>query len=235
MTYEEIMIKLEELGSEQTKKIYQNHGVKEPYFGVKIGDLKKIVRFVKKDHELALKLFESGNHDAMYLAGLSVNPKLMPKETLQNWAKQAYWYMIAEYTVAQVTAESGFALELAREWMESEEEMIAVCGWSTYANYLSITPDENLDVEEIRSLLNQVRNTIHEERNRVRYVMNSFVLAVGTYVEELNEEAKQVAEAIGKVHVDVGNTACKVPLAIDYIKKVEAKNRVGMKRKTCIC
>nr|WP_144923289.1 DNA alkylation repair protein [Paenibacillus bovis] len=235
MTYEEIMIKLEELGSEQTKKIYQNHGVKEPYFGVKIGDLKKLVKFVKKDHELALKLFESGNHDAMYLAGLSVNPNLMTKETLQNWAKQAYWYMVAEYTVAQVTAESDFALELAREWMESEEEMIAVSGWSTYANYLSITPDENLDVEEIRTLLNQVRNTIHEERNRVRYVMNSFVLAVGTYVEELNEEAKQVAEAIGKVHVDVGNTACKVPLAIDYIKKVEAKNRVGMKRKTCIC
>lgn len=235
MTYEEIMIKLEELGSEQTKKIYQNHGVKEPYFGVKIGDLKKLVKFVKKDHELALKLFESGNHDAMYLVGLSVNPNLMTKETLQNWAKQAYWYMVAEYTVAQVTAESDFALELAREWMESEEEMIAVSGWSTYANYLSITPDENLDVEEIRTLLNQVRNTIHEERNRVRYVMNSFVLAVDTYVEELNEEAKQVAEAIGKVHVDVGNTACKVPLAIDYIKKVEAKNRVGMKRKTCIC
>src|SRR5690606_4522388 len=160
---------------------------------------------------------------------------LMTKETLQNWAQQAYWYMVAEYTVAQVTAESDFALELAREWMESEEEMIAVSGWSTYANYLSITPDENLDVEEIRSLLNQVRNTIHEERNRVRYVMNSFVLAVGTYVEELNEEAKQVAESIGKVHVDVGNTACKVTLAIDYIRKVEATNRVGMKRKTCMC
>src|SRR5690606_29131531 len=118
MTYEEIMIKLEELGSEQTKKIYQNHGVKEPYFGVKIGDLKKLVKYVKKDHDLALKLFESGNHDAMYLAGLSVNPKLMTKETLQNWAQQAYWYMVAEYTVAQVTAESDFALELAREWME---------------------------------------------------------------------------------------------------------------------
>src|SRR5690606_7433377 len=111
----------------------------------------------------------------------------------------------------------------------------AVSGRSTYANYLSITPVENLDVEEIRTVVNQVRNTIHEERDRVRYVMNSFVLAVGTNDEELNEDAKQVAEAIGKVHVDVGNTACKVPLASDYIKKVEAKNRVGMKRKTCIC
>ena len=52
MSYEEIMQKLEELGSEQTKKIYQNHGVREPYFGVKIGELKKLVKYVKKDHQL---------------------------------------------------------------------------------------------------------------------------------------------------------------------------------------
>lgn len=235
MKYEEIMQKLEELGSEQTKKIYMNHGVKEPYFGVKIGDLKKLVKYVKKDHELALKLYQSGNHDAMYLAGLSVNPKHLSKETLQEWVNSAYWYMIAEYTVAQITAESNFALELAREWIQSKEEMVAVTGWSTYSNYISITPDDQLDLMEIRDLLNQVKNTIHDQKNRVRYVMNGFVISVGTYIPELTEEAKQVAEQIGKVHVNVGNTACKVPLATDYIKKVEGMDRVGVKRKTCIC
>ncbi|MFS0862367.1 DNA alkylation repair protein [Fredinandcohnia sp. 179-A 10B2 NHS] len=235
MTYEEIMQKLEELGSGQTKKIYTNHGVKEPYFGVKIGDLKKLVKYVKKDQELALQLYNSGNHDAMYLAGLSVNPKLISKETLQEWAKKAYWYLLAEYTVAGVAAESSYALELAREWMKSEVEMIAVAGWNTYANYLSITPDEELDIQEVKGLLRQVKDTIHDEKNRVRYVMNGFVLSVGCYVKELTEEAKQVAEHIGKVHVDVGNTACKVPMATDYIKKVELKDRVGLKRKTCIC
>lgn len=235
MKYEEIMQKLEELGSDQTKKIYENHGVRESYFGVKIGDLKKLVKYVKKNHELALKLYNSGNHDAMYLAGLSVNPKIISKETLQEWVKQAYWYMLAEYTVAGVAAESNYALELAHDWMKSDEEMIAVAGWNTYANYLSITPDEELDIEEVKDLLNQVKDTIHDERNRVRYVMNGFVLSVGCYVKELTEEAKQVAEHIGKVHVDVGNTACKVPLASDYIKKVEMKERVGLKRKTCIC
>lgn len=235
MKYEEIMQTLEELGSEQTKKIYQNHGVKEPYFGVKIGDLKTLVKHVKKDHELALNLFNTGNHDAMYLAGLSVKPSLMTKETLQAWVKKAYWYMAAEYTVAQVTAESDYALELAREWINAEEEMVAVAGWSTYANYLSITPDNELDIEEIRTLLDRVKNTIHEERNRVRYVMNSFVISVGSYSPELTEEAKRVGESIGKVHVDVGNTACKVPIAKDYINKVETMDRIGKKRKTCIC
>ena len=51
-------------------------------------------------------------------------------------------------------------------------------------------------------MLNQVKSTTHEERNRVRYVMNGFVISVGTYVAELKEEAKRVAESIGKVQVD---------------------------------
>jgi 3-methyladenine DNA glycosylase AlkD len=232
---DEIMGKLAEMGSPQTKKTLLNHGAKEPFFGVKVGDLKKLVKYVKKDHHLALELFNSGNHDAMYLAGLSVNPKVMTKETLEDWAKKANWYLLAEYTVAGVAAESNFALELAREWMKSEEEMVAVCGWSTYANYLSITSDDQLDIEEILTLIHQVETTIHNERNRVRYVMNLFVICVGAYVAALHGEAIKAAEQIGKVHVDVGNTACKVPLATDYIKKIEHRQKIGVKKKTCIC
>ncbi|MBY0123231.1 DNA alkylation repair protein [Bacillus sp. S/N-304-OC-R1] len=235
MKLDEIMKQLEEMGSEQTKKTFLRHGAKEPFFGVKVGDLKKLVKYVKKDHDLALALYETGNHDAMYLAGLSVNPKLMTKEVLQGWVKKAYWYMPAEYTVASVAAESEYALELAKDWMQSEEEMIAVCGWSTYSNYLSITPDEQLDLDEIRGMLKQIEKTIHSERNRVRYVMNGFVISTGAYVQALSEEAKRVAKHIGKVHVDVGNTACKVPLATEYIQKIEDKERIGLKRKTCIC
>ncbi|MNJ62190.1 hypothetical protein D3C77_580200 [compost metagenome] len=171
----------------------------------------------------------------MYLAGLSVNPKAMTKNQLQHWIQQANWYSPAEYTVAGVTAESPFALELARQWMRSEDEMTATCGWSTYANYISITPDEQLDLEEIRQLLHQVQATIHEEQNRVRYTMNSFVIIVGAYVVPLSQEAIQVAKHIGKVHVDVGQTACKVPLAAEYIEKIEQRGKIGVKKKTCIC
>jgi 3-methyladenine DNA glycosylase AlkD len=235
MKLEEVMSKLEELGSEQTKKIYMNHGVKEPFYGVKVGDLKKLVKYVKKDHQLALALYDTGNHDAMYLAGLSVDPKLITKETLKDWVKKAYWYMLAEYTVAGVAAESEYALELAREWMDSPEEMTAVCGWNTFTNYLSIHPDEELDIDEIRSKLNQIELSIHEERNRVRYAMNTFVISVGAYVKELHEEAILVAVKIGKVHVNVGNTACKVPVATQYINKIAQKDKIGIKKKSAIC
>lgn len=235
MTYEQIMDQLEQLGTQQTKNTLINHGAPEPLFGVKIGDMKKLVKYVKKDQQLALQLHDSGNYDAMYLAGLSVKPKLMTKQELQSWVSKAKWYAPAEYTVAWVTAESEFAVELAQEWIQSDNEMVAVCGWSTYANYVSITPDEKLDINELATLLNHVKNVIHSERNWVKYVMNGFVIAVGSYVPALTAEAKAVAEHIGKVHVNVGKTACKVPLATEYIEKVEQKGRIGVKRKTCIC
>lgn len=235
MTVEDIMKKLEAMGSEQTKKTFIRHGAPGPLFGVKIGDLKKLVKDVKKDQALARALYETGNSDAMYLAGLAVNPKLMDKETLQAWAKQANWHALAEYTVAGVAAESPYALELAREWIQSSDEMIATCGWSTYANYISITKDEGLDLEEIRRLLQQIAATIHNEKNRVRYTMNMFVIVVGSYVRPLHEEAVRVAEEIGKVQVHMGQTACKVPDAVPYIEKTVAAGKLGTRKKTCIC
>lgn len=234
-TLEEVMQQLMELGTEQTKTTFMRHGAKEPIDGVKIGDLKKLVKHVKKDQSLALALYETGHSDAMYLAGLSVNPKIMNKEVLQAWVRKANWYMLAEYTVAGVAAESPFAVELAREWINSEDEMIATCGWSTYAGYVSIKPDEEIDINEVRSLLERIKTTIQEEKNRVRYTMNSFVISVAAYVPALHEAAVEVAEYIGKVHIDVGNTACKVPFAPDYIKKIVDRGKIGVKKKTCIC
>ena len=60
-------------------------------------------------------------------------------------------------------------------------------------------------------------------------------IGVGTYVKPLLRKAKQAAKKLGTVEVDMGETACKVPVAVDYIAKVESMGRVGKKRKTIRC
>jgi hypothetical protein len=57
----------------------------------------------------------------------------------------------------------------------------------------------------------------------------------GTYVRGLTDEALRVAERIGRVAVDVGGTACKVPAAAAYIEKVRQRGTIGKKRKTVKC
>ena len=235
MTKDEVMLELSRFGNEQTKKVLTRHGAREPFYGVKVGDLKTIVKKIKTDHQLALELYKTGNSDAMYLAGLIADEKIVSKEELQDWVKGAYWYMLSEYTVPWLAAESPYGWELALEWIESPEEGIASAGWSTLSSVVSLIPDEEMDQDKLVQLLDRIAKKIHQSQNRVRYTMNGFVIAVGSYVSALTDKANVVAASIGKVSVDMGGTACKVPLAKAYIKKMEDKGYIGMKRKAARC
>lgn len=235
MTLDEVMSELKSMGTAQTQKTWENHGSKGKTFGVKIGDMKTIQKKIKHNHELALKLYDTKNSDAMYFAGLISEPKKMTKEQLQHWAESATWHMLSEYTVAWATTESQYGRELALKWIDSKDEKLQSTGWSTYSNLLAYKKDEELDFTEIKKLLTRIEKTIHSQGERVKYTMNGFVIAVGGYVVPLIEEAKKTGKAIGKVKVNMGDTACKVPDAVPYIEKMEGMGRVGKKKKTVFC
>ncbi len=235
MTANEVMAQLKKLGSEQTKKTLMKHGAKEPFFGVKVADLKVLQKKIKTDHALALELYDTGNSDAMYLAGLIADPAAVTKAQLQKWVKGAYWYMLSGFVVPWVASESSFGRELALDWIESDAEQIANAGWSTYGCVLSIKPDAELDLPEIEKLLKRITTEIGSATNRVRYAMNAFVISVGGYVAPLTAKAKAAAKVIGAVEVDMGDTSCKVPDATAYITKIEQLGRVGKKRKHAAC
>lgn len=235
MTAEDILKELEKYGSESTKNTLLKHGAKEPFFGVKVADLKKILKKTKKNHELSLDLFQSGNSDAMYLAGLMADENQITKEQLEEWADKAYWYYLSEYAVPWVASETKYGFELGLKWIKSDEERIATAGWATLANYAGVNEDASLDIDIYKDLLDEVATGVHDAKNRVRYTMNGFVIAVGTYIAELTEKSMEIAEKIGKVNVEMDGTACKVPLAKDYIQKCIDKEKVGKKRKTARC
>ncbi len=235
MTFQEVMTQLEAFGDAQTKKTLGVHGAKEPYFGVKVADLKKILKKTKKNHELSLELFATGNSDAMYLAALCADESKMTKAILNQWADQAYWYYLNEYAVPWVAGDTDFGFELGLEWIDSDKEQVVACGWSALASFAAVNTDDRLDIQAYSKLLDRVEKTIHQAPNRLPYVMNGFVIAIGSYVPELTEKAKKVASTIGKVSVVMATGNCKVPLALDYIQKVEDKGRIGKKRKTARC
>lgn len=232
---DEVMTQLEAMGNQTTRKTWLNHGAPESTFGVKVGDLKKIAKQIKGNQQLALDLYATANSDAMYLAGIVANGQLMNKSTLQRWATNSAWYMVAEYSVPGVTCENSAAQDLAIKWINAKKPIVQTCGWTTYSGIVATRPDQDLDLQQIQSLLNTVKQTIHDSPNRVRYTMNGFVISVGCYIDALLKEAKALATKIGTVSVDMGTTACKVPLATEYIAKVESMGRIGKKRKTMKC
>lgn len=235
MTAEEIVAELKTLGSESIKRVLIKHGAREPFFGVKIEDLKKIQKRIKTDYQLALDLYDTGISDAMYLAGLIADDIRMTKADLQKWIKAAHWKMLSEYTVPWVASGSLHGRELALKWIESKEERIAAAGWTTYASLVSIKKDEDLDLEELTQLLQRVEQSIHQQPNLVRASMNGFVISTGGYVADLTDLALKIGKKIGVVSVDMGDTACKIPSIVEYIQKIQKRGTIGKKRKSAKC
>lgn len=232
-----VMAELKKRGTEKTRATYARHGMgTDNMYGVSMADLKVIAKTIKGQQALALELYETHNLDAMYLAGMVADGAQMNKKQLNSWADAARnLQMISEYTVPWVTVENPDARNLATAWIKSHKEHVAAAGWSTYSGLLATKPDQELNLSEIENLLATIVKESNSAPNRVRYVMNNFIIAVGTYVQPLLRQAKAAARQIGTVSVDLGDTACVIRPAIPQIEKIESSGRLGKKRKTIRC
>ena len=235
MTLEEIMTELEARGSQNIKNILLKHGVKEPFFGVKIEYLKPIQKKIKKDYKLAHQLYQTNNADAMYLAGLIADDEKMTKDDLQQWVQAAVSTNISAYTVPWVTAGSHHGFELAMEWIDSDEEHITVAGWATLGGLAALKADKDLNIAALKKLVARVEKKIHSANNLERGAMNGFLISLGCYVESLTDEVIAAAKRIGPVTVIKEGTACKTPDVVEYIQKVADRGSLGKKKKVLKC
>jgi 3-methyladenine DNA glycosylase AlkD len=235
VTVKEIMTELRSKGSESIKKILLKHGVKEPFFGVKVEHLKLIEKKIKKDYQLAKDLYATGNADAMYLAGLIADDHKMTIADLNSWVRQAVSQNIFEYTVPWVAAEGRHGYELALQWIDNSEEHIAAAGWATLGALVSLKNDAYLDIASLKSLLARIVRDFPSAKNRVRHTMNSFIISAGVYVTSLTEDAIASAKKIGMATADKNGTADKMPNAAEFILKMKEKGSLGKKKKTVKC
>lgn len=224
MNAQTILNELRGLGKESYKRtLMKNHSVREPCFGVPISELKKIQKRIKNDHQVALDLYETANYDAMYLAGLSADAQRMTKKDLQRWADQAYAPSLASATVALVAAASPHGLEMGRKWIESPKALVASAGWATFSGLVAREESGGLEAGEAKELVKRVSERIDQAPDMVRYHMNGFVIAVGSYIDSLKDFAIEIGEEIGPITADLGNNSCQIPFAPEYIRKVHAR------------
>ena len=236
MTAQEILDELAPLGRESYKRLLmKNYSVREPCFGVPISELKKFQKRIKMDYQLALDLYDSGNYDAMYLAGLIADDARMTKKDLQRWADHAAAGALSGSTVPWVAAGSAHGREMALKWIDSSQALLAATGWATLGSLVAIKDDAELDLVELKHLLQRVEKSIHTAPDLVRYQMNAFLIAVGSYVKSLTSAALETAGKIGPVTAHLGDNDCGIPFAPDYIRKVQQRGAIGKKRKTAKC
>jgi 3-methyladenine DNA glycosylase AlkD len=215
----ETMRALEKAGSAQTRKTYARHGAEEPMFGVSFAVLKTLVKRIGVDHELALALWDTKNHDARVLALKIADPARMASADLDNWARESRVRMCGGYVV-MLAAESPHGAAKAREWFASSHATLRASAW-TLAGFLA-SGDESIPDEWFVERLAFIEKSIHSASNAEREAMNMALITIGGRNAALRKAATAAAKRIGKVEVDHGDTACKTPDAVPYIEKMWA-------------
>ena len=223
------------LGTEQTRQTLIRHGAPEPLFGVRIGDLQPLRRRLRGEQQLALDLYRTTNSDAMYLAGLIASGSLMTSDALQSWAEESRWHLHAGTTVPCVASEHPDGFALAEAWTLAPAELTAIAGWSTLAALVTTRPDDHLPLAVFRSLIARTSLELHDAPDRVRSAMNSFLIACGTYSDSLLPDALAAAASLGKIIVNMGATACKIPDAATTIARSRRGSLASLKRKSIRC
>jgi 3-methyladenine DNA glycosylase AlkD len=85
LTVTSIMAELKKKGNEKMRNMYARHGMAtERMFGVSIADLKVIAKTIKGHQAVACELYETGNLDAMYLAGLVADGSQNDQKTAER-------------------------------------------------------------------------------------------------------------------------------------------------------
>ena len=219
MTLEECMATLEREGTAQNRQIYARHGVTGPSFGVSYAALGKLKKAIKVDHDLAVALWDSGNHDARVLACMIDDPAAVTAAQLKARTKSLSNYVLTD-ALSGLAAKSPHARACMTDWNKAKDEWRSSAGWNVLA-HLALA-DNGLPDSEFESLLHQVEATIHKAKNRTRHAMNNALIAIGSRNDRLAAVATAAADRIGKVEVDHGGTGCKTPDAAGYIAKTRA-------------
>ncbi len=226
MNMEEVLSRLFEKGNEAFKKIYLNHGAREPLYGVKMGDLRSLAKKIGIDHPLALELYASGNSDAMMLALLITDPKQVDEPLLDKWVALAYWDLLSERGVAELASSSASAWFLAKKWAQSNDEMTACAGYAIYMSLFSKIDNSLIDLEEVKHLLKLMSHRIHQELPHLQNAMNNCLIMAGIHIDPIYEFCLELANSIGYVKPTVAINNCNIQSASDYLVRYRGKKKV---------
>lgn len=238
MRVEEVLNLLAPKASDKTKKRYMSQGAKEPLLGMTIKELKPVAKMLMADErcqQIALDLYETGNYDLMYLAGMIVDPKKLSKQDFDDWLSKAYFYMISDFIVAVCLSETDIAFEVADAWIKSDQDLVAGGGYATYSWMLASRKDEVFDKDHLRAIMLGTVDHLKRAGERTKYDIYYFLYNLGLSYIPLAEEALALADEIGPISVIEANGKTLLYHAGNEIRKQVDKGNLGFKRRYVRC
>jgi 3-methyladenine DNA glycosylase AlkD len=198
MEYEEILKQLKSLSDPKAVAGMARFGINpENAYGVSIPNLRRMAKQIGRDHLLALRLWNSGIHEARILASMIDPPEMVTEEQMDNWVKDFDSWGVCDQCCSNLFDKTKFAHKKAIEWSKRREEFVKRAGFVLMAT-LAVHDKEAGDKEFLK-FLPIIKREATDERNFVKKAVNWALRQIGKRNLSLNKMAIQTAKEIQKM------------------------------------
>lgn len=227
MNYDEIIEKLKSLKNTDNVKGMTRYGI-NPHnnLGISIYTLRGIVKEIGQNHDLALKLWESGIHDARLLACFIDNPDKVTGDQMDSWAEDFDSWDICDQACTSLFDLNPISWNKVFEWAKRDEEFVKRGAFSLIAG-LSVH-DKKAENEKFEQFFPIIISESKDDRNYVKKSVNWALRNIGKRNLYLNKKAVETAKKIQKI-----DSKSAQWIARDALKELQSeKIKVRLQKKS---
>ncbi|MBS1528347.1 MAG: DNA alkylation repair protein [Bacteroidetes bacterium] len=162
--------------------------------GVSMPELRALAKTIKKDHQLALELWDTDIHECRILASIIDDHRLVTPQQMDQWVADFDSWDVCDQACGNLFDRTPFAIEKALEYTRSEHEFVKRAGFVLMAE-MAVHNKKADDLEFIR-LLPIIEREACDERNFVKKAVNWALRQIGKRNSALLPLAIETAKRI---------------------------------------
>lgn len=193
-TAAEILAYLHTLSSEENRRGMQRFGIKvERALGIPHGPQRAIARKIKRNHERALELWDSGIVEAQFIASATADPKRFSADDARAWAAEFDSWDIVD-GVTDLFVDTEHWQVLIAEFAEDEREFVRRAAFAMIA-WAAVHRKKEPDVTFV-GLLPLIGKHAKDSRNFVKKAVNWALRQIGKRSMTLHAPALALSEKL---------------------------------------
>ena len=222
MNTDDILAEFEASGSERLRAQNARHGVDQPQFGVKMGDIRAMAKRIKKNHPLAIDLWSSGYFEGQMLALLILNPCELTVEDMDGMVQSIRSPQVADWFGTNVSKKHPDKEQARQIWMVSDHSWALRAGWSLTAERVA----KDADGLNLEALLERIATEMPTASPQVQWMMNTTLAFIGIHHAALREQAVTLGERMGIYRDYPTPKGCTSPFAPIWIAEMVRRQAV---------
>ncbi|UCD13996.1 MAG: DNA alkylation repair protein [Thermoplasmatales archaeon] len=222
MCYEEILKQLLSLSNPEAVKGMARYGINpKNNLGISIYKLRSIAKEIGKEHKLALKLWDSGIHDARLLACFIEDPKKVTGKQMDSWAKDFDSWDVCDQACTSLFDLTPLAWKKAFEWAERKEEFVKRGAFSLIAGLA--VHDKKASDKKFGQFCPLIKKHSIDERNYVKKAVNWAIRNIGKRNLTLNKQMIKLSKEILNIDSKSARWIAKDALRELTSEKIQAR------------